>query len=125
MTTLRTPTDSQWRWLCEKAEGFSVKEHVHGVTVTMQHPSGESSFPLWVLPNDTDALMRLCDEVFESWVLTNHTKLQGHKEPFVRFEAWNGEWYATMEQVIRGNAERARRLAACDILAQLAVAEGI
>lgn len=133
MTTLNTPSETQWRGLCEMA-GVKVRKSVS--TLCPEYiMSGGKMVVLSDLPHNTDALMRLLGGVVGDGRLCIETgNGTRHKwcceiladiharHPFPPIDDSQTSKYGCGEA---SEIDESFRLAACDILAQLAVAEGI
>lgn len=115
---MKTPNDSQWRKLCEMAGWKRVGEHWYfGDTDSARI---ECSF----LSSDTDALMRLMGKLFYGEEPTR----SGHELRLTAFAVHGkGHRRSGIECaafVVNEDPAERYRLAACDILTQLAEAEG-
>lgn len=121
MTTLNTPSPEQWRKLCEMAGLFVTPD---GIVLFDKPDSTKGYTDLHHLPSNTESLMRLLDELVDNWVLCTFTR-GITKPPFITLEVWRNDWFSIVDRPISGDRNETRRLAARDILYQLAVAEGI
>lgn len=117
-TTLKTPSDTQWRWLCDKAgEEFGVIDGEVAYIVHDGHP-----LPLSDLPHNTDALMRLMKVCF-TYYIPRHQNDYCQIMARILCDGWGSRTFEARAE--HDDGPTAFCLAACDILAQLAEAEGI
>lgn len=124
MATLRTPTDGQWRKLCEMA-GWKCYGNAD-VDVPWSEGRVRPMFFAGdfnnLIQDDTDALMRLCDAVFTEWSMTCRNFV------LVCASIVGEELHTTDYRLecclATPNKDDGRRKALCDILAQLVEALG-